>query len=34
MSFKTQELPSTIPVGGFTTKKLSDINHSSPDKFK
>ena len=34
MSFKTQELPSTIPVGGFTTKKLSDINYSIPEKFK
>ena len=34
MSFKTQELPSTIPVGGFTTQKLSDINHSIPEKFK
>lgn len=34
MSFKTQQLPGTIPVGGFTTQKLSDINHSIPEKFK
>lgn len=34
MSFKTQQLPGTIPVGGFTTQKLSDVNHSIPEKFK
>lgn len=34
MGFKTQQLPGTIPVGGFTTQKLSDVNHSIPEKFK
>ncbi len=30
MSFKTQQLPNTIPVGGFTTKKLSDMKYGIP----
>lgn len=34
MGFKTQQLPGTIPVGGFTTQKLCDVNRSIPDKFK
>ena len=34
MSFKTQQLPGTIPVGGFTTQKLSDVKHGIPEKFK
>ena len=34
MSFKTQQFPNTIPVGGFTTQKLSDVKHGIPEKFK
>lgn len=34
MSFKTQQLPGTIPVGGFTTQKLSDVKHGIPEQFE
>lgn len=34
MSFRTQELPNTIPVEGFTTKKLNSSRYTIPASFQ
>lgn len=34
MGFKTQEMPNTIPVNGFTTQKLTDAKYHIPKKIK
>lgn len=34
MSFKTQQIPNTIPVNGFATQKLTDVKHHISEKFK
>lgn len=34
MSFKTQQMPNTIPVSGFATQKLADAKYHITEKFK
>ena len=34
MSFRTQELPNTIPVEGFTSRKLNSNNYAISESFQ